>query len=44
MNKKQQEEYEEMVEELNKIQKAVSLVWRQNQKRLVDEWLKEDLK
>lgn len=38
------QEYEEMNEELYKIQKAIRMVWRQQQKGLIDEWVKEDLK
>jgi hypothetical protein len=38
------QEYEEMQEELNKIQKAIRMVWRQQQVSQIDEWLKEDLK
>jgi hypothetical protein len=37
-------EYQEMDEELYKIQKAIRMVWRQQQKRLLNEWVKEDLK
>ncbi len=36
--------YEEMQEELNKIQKAIRMVWRQQQVSQIDEWLKESLK
>lgn len=38
------EEYEAMQQELINIQKAIHMVWRREQKKLVDEWLKEDLK
>jgi hypothetical protein len=45
MNREERiKEYEEMNEELYKIQKAIRMVWRQQQKGLVDEWLKESLK
>lgn len=47
MNQKEQqeEEYEAMQYELNNICKAINMVWRREQKKLVDEWLiKEDLK
>jgi hypothetical protein len=45
MNKRIEiEDYQEMDEELHKIQKAIRMVWRQQQKGLIDEWVKEDLK
>jgi hypothetical protein len=44
MLNKQQEEYEAMVRELNLITKAVHMVWKRESGKLVDEWLKEDLK
>jgi hypothetical protein len=44
MLNKQQEEYEAMVQELNLITKAVHQHWKRESKKLVDEWLKEDLK
>ena len=45
MNREERiQEYEEMQEELNKIQKAIRMVWRQQQVSQIDEWLKEDLK
>jgi hypothetical protein len=37
-------EYEEMNEELYRIQKAIRMIWRQQQKGLIQEWSKEDLK
>lgn len=45
MNREERiQEYEEMQEELNKIQKAIRMVWRQQQVSQIDEWLKEELK
>jgi hypothetical protein len=42
---KDQEDYEAMIHELNLIRKAMHMVWRREQRRIVDEWLmKEDLK
>ena len=40
----EQEEYEAMLQELYNIQKEIRMVWRQQQKGLIDEWRKEDLK
>jgi hypothetical protein len=45
MNKKIEiEDYRAMDEELHRIQKEIRMVWRQQQKGLIDEWLQEDLK
>ena len=45
MNREQRiQEYEEMNEELYKIQKAIRMVWRQQQVSQIDEWLKAELK
>jgi hypothetical protein len=42
---KEIEEYEAMQHELNLIAKSIHMVWKREQKKLVDEWLiKEDLK
>jgi diphthamide synthase (EF-2-diphthine--ammonia ligase) len=38
------QEYEEMNEELYKIQKAIRMVWGRDQQKLVDEFIKEGLK
>ncbi|HET6717107.1 MAG TPA: hypothetical protein VFG90_08240 [Nitrososphaeraceae archaeon] len=40
-HEKRIQEYEEMNEELYKIQKAIRMVWRQEQKKLLNEWIKE---
>ena len=40
----QQKELEEMTKELNLICKAVHATFKQEQKKLMSEWLKEDLK
>jgi hypothetical protein len=37
-------EYEEMNDELYEIQKAIRMVWRQQQVSQIDECLKEELK
>jgi hypothetical protein len=42
MLNKQQEEYEAMVRELNLITKAVHMVWKREQTKLIDQWLKEE--
>jgi hypothetical protein len=44
MLNKQQEEYEAMVRELNLITKAVNYEWKRESGKLIEGWLKEDLK